>query len=298
MKIKSLTLFIICFLALQNIVAQQPKSYSTTQEKWDYTLASPKIYVLPTGDEYIDGMVKAAMEKYWTATPFDFLTDDNLTKDRIPIILFLNKAQSKEPGYQDETCLILGNYKDLKSGYIDMTWSLITTHLNPPTDKTMLKDISFMIPFTIKEINDDFISHKKSAGSHSKKTPASVLKEKTLLIPDEMANKKQSRQIGSSKVLIPEKSLVGYKYTYKIMPLSQIRDIIADSSEASKYCFLSLYNGGPGGGRYVYIYDCASNDCILKYFNNASNMSMNLMSDTDFKKICDMIDAAPRETKR
>jgi hypothetical protein len=118
-----------------------------------------------------------------------------------------------------------------------------------PSDKVNLLDIDYEIPLAIRQINDRLISEKEHKDRIEN---PSVLKKKTLLIPEELTNK-----------ILPSENLKSYKFKYEVVPNSKIKTIANDPSENSQYCCLASI------GSAIFIYDLETKECVLSYYCNS-----------------------------
>ncbi|MCY7411178.1 MAG: hypothetical protein LH473_12970 [Chitinophagales bacterium] len=250
-----------------------------------------KTYVVLTGDENFDTWMKATFEKHWMVAPFQFVTVtelDTLVKSDKRIFFFPQAKDDKTPSMRLLTTadieakkdmvfiLSVGGFKQTKYLYTPATTGtkvIAFFKFSPTRAETTAGMIEpeIMIAFmnqSIQTVIDNKIKTEvKDSVSLMICKNATAMVGKTLIVHN--AYNDETIML-DDKVLINDKVLQDYPYTYQLKSKADIETIINDGSE--NFCYLFLYfpsqyvNQADDSGDII-VYDAGSKK-ILYYGEN------------------------------
>lgn len=268
--------FLLCLLL--SVGALVPAWAQNMTKKQSNQLSITTTYVELSGFPEFDAAFKAAIQRYWTATPFQFTTPDALEKivsdEAISMLRIVETHGSRASIITEYTYLaVLLGGKNKMSRYT--TDDIIgRARFWASGVEQYVKETDYRVDFLVKELNDQLLRKREEYAGQKpgpKENPA-LLKSKTLLVPKEPLAAQVSAPVTNKKMdAFTLDAWEGYQSAYKILPLADIKIILADTSSANaSYC---LFLPQVGIYRTFNIYDLETRKLIYEFWvgNNKTN---------------------------
>ncbi len=282
MKFKILLIVILFTFFTQHSFAQ-----AVTRMTYDNIIKLNILYVLLTGNEKEDKAINFALNNYWTVTPYKFIkADDKLIKDQMDF-LHIDMYKGQIVIEKDIRVITIDNTDEVQRLNSGTCFSFYM-----PND-TGYEQALFLISKSIRFFNDNIAYYKKTKKIRTGEdlnSKSSIIKDKILLIPKEITEKRRWGRGLASYCTLDEDGLSGYRYKYKIVPLAKIDALLANSSNASDYCYLYYYIGNTP----LYIFDCATDECLLEYDDWGGMSGLHIKKD-NMSHISDIIDGVKKK---
>ena len=228
-------------------------------------------YVELTGFPDFDAIYKAAIQQYWTATPFKFTTPDVLEtmagNENISMLRIVESHGSRAKIITEYTYLAIflgGKGKMARYSTDDI---IAKNSFWASGVEQQVEETGYRLDFLIKELNDDILRKKEEyAGKKpAPKEKPTLLKTKILLVPKEPLSSEVSMPLSNKKLAAfnPD-AWEGYQFNYKILPLADIKRLLTDTSAAkSSYC---LFIPQVGLYRSFKIYDLDTKAMLYEFW--------------------------------